>query len=107
MPMTLLGGIFVTAWNPRGAGILLTSLIFISAIISWQGSVVGGVSPPDKSKVQGKYWLILVGRMVYGFSAEVNEVAQNALIHNWFEGKILSFASGLAQIFNNLGEASS
>ena len=49
----------------------------------------------------------MLGRMVFGFSAEVNEVAQNALINNWFDGKILSIASGLAQVFNNLGEASS
>lgn len=107
MPMTLLGGIVITAWNPRGAGVLLTLLIFISGIISWQGCIIGGESQPDKTKAQGKYWLILLGRMVYGFSAEVNEVTQNALIHNWFDGKILSIASGLAQVFNNLGEASS
>ena len=107
MPMTLLGGIIVTAWNPRGAGILLTFLIFLSALISWQGCFDDGVSPPDKNKKQGRYWMILFGRMVYGFSAEVNEVTQNALINNWFDGKILSLASGLAQVFNNLGEASS
>lgn len=45
--------------------------------------------------------------MMYGFAAEVNEVAQNTLINNWFDSKILSVAAGLAQLMNNIGQGCS
>jgi MFS family permease len=96
LPMTLLGGVVINAWSPRTSGLILTAMIFFSSIISWLGCIAGGETKPQKGKLQGQYWLIMFGRMVYGFAAEVNEVAQNTLINKWFDGKILSIASGLA-----------
>ena len=107
MPMTLFGGMVIASWGPRSAGLILTFLIFLSSIISWKGSLEITSTEHDPSKPQGTYIYITLGRILYGFSAEVNEVAQNSLINYWFDGKILSIAAGLAQLLNNLGQASS
>lgn len=105
LPMTLVGGLIVTRWSPRSAGAALTFLICLSSYVTWYGSM--RVSDRSEEDPQGRYTYILIGRMIYGFSAEVNEVAQNSLINNWFDGKILSIAAGLAQLMNNIGQGCS
>lgn len=41
------------------------------------------------------YWLMLVGRFVFGLGGECMSVSQSAIISQWFKGKELGFALGL------------
>lgn len=49
------------------------------------------------------YWLLIVGRVVYGLGGECLCVAQNVVISNWFRDKNLALALGLNISVSRLG----
>jgi MFS family permease len=50
------------------------------------------------------FWLMLVGRFIFGVGAETSYVAQNTICCTWFkEGKFLSFAMGITVSAGRLG----
>jgi MFS family permease len=50
-----------------------------------------------------KYWLMLVGRVVFGLGGESMSVAQSAIVSMWFKGKELAFALGINLSVSRLG----
>lgn len=53
--------------------------------------------------LQNKFWLMLVGRAIFGLGGECMSVAQSAIVSRWFKGKELSFAFGLNLSVARLG----
>lgn len=50
-----------------------------------------------------KFWMLLLGRIIFGLGGESMCVAQSALIADWFKGKELAFSYGLNISFARLG----
>lgn len=94
-PMAVLGGFFVASFTATRVCLICSFGVFLSSIITFWG-----INSKD-------YLMILGGRLLYGLTAEPNQVAQMTLISEIFTGKFLSLATGLNQAVNNLGYASS
>lgn len=52
---------------------------------------------------QNKFWLMLVGRVIFGLGGESMSVAQSTIVSNWFKGKELALALGLNISISRLG----
>ena len=52
---------------------------------------------------QHKYWLMLVGRVIFGLGGESMSVAQSAIVSHWFKGKELALALGVNLSVSRLG----
>lgn len=69
-----------------GAGfcvIVFNSLIFLGAVISFMGIRTHN------------FWLMIIGRGVFGLGAEAIIISQSTMAEKWFAGKFLSLAIGL------------
>lgn len=49
------------------------------------------------------FWLMLVGRFIFGIGSENIQIAQNYYAVLWFEGKELNMAFGVQNSFSNIG----
>lgn len=81
--LPLFGGVFLDVIGIRIGLLLFTTILTIGQFIYG----IGGIT--------NTYWLMLVGRVVFGLGGECMSVAQSAIISQWFKGKELGFALGL------------
>ena len=51
----------------------------------------------------GSYWIMLIGRVIFGLGGENIIVVQFIMINRWFRTNYLSAANGFCCIFNSLG----
>lgn len=93
--MAFLGGFIVNWMTPFAAAMATTYIIFLAAAIISLGVYLE------------KYWVLVAGRFLYGVAGEPCMIAQHTLAAYWFNGKFLSFSTGLIQTINNLGFMSS
>ena len=75
--MVLIGGIIIDRIGTRKATIVF-------AIICLAGAVI--------TALYGSFWMMVIGRFVFGLGAESLIVAASAAIAKWFKGKELSLA---------------
>lgn len=69
------------------------SLVFSGLIVT--GAVLVAAAP--------MFWLMVVGRTIFGVGAESLIISQSAILAKWFRGKELAFAFGLSLTFMRLG----
>jgi len=50
-----------------------------------------------------KFWLALLGRLIFGFGGESLSVAQSTLLAGWFRGKEVAFAMGINLSISRIG----
>jgi len=81
--LPLAGGIFLDIIGIRVGLLMFTIILTIGQGIFMMGGILD------------VYWLMLVGRFVFGLGGECMSVSQSAIISQWFKGKELSFALGL------------
>ena len=85
-------GSLLLTYTGLGIGIFFTaSCVFIGMFLVYLGVVLKA------------YWLVLVGRGVFGIGGEVLMFSQTALAEKWFSGKILSLAIGWSNVMTILG----
>jgi len=63
------------------------------------GSVVFCIGPYFKN-----FWIMIVGRFIFGLGAESSYVAQDTITAMWFQGKELAMAMGVVGSAGRLGE---
>ena len=81
--MPLFGGIFIDLLGVRTGNLVFSFGLIIGQVIC----ALGGYYK--------YYWMIIVGRAMYGIGAESLYIAQNAIVSLWFQNKELAFALGL------------
>lgn len=86
--MVLIGGMIIDRIGTKKA-----TLIF--AVLCLIGSVVTVIS--------GNFWMMLIGRLIFGLGAESLIVAVTTAIARWFRGKELSFAFGINLLIARAG----
>jgi MFS family permease len=90
--LTIIGGFLID----RIFGIRFGTILFLSIQTVGQFIFAVGVTINE-------FWLMLVGRFVFGIGAEVLTVAVNKYSVRWFFGKELSTAFGIQLCFNRIG----
>ncbi|XP_012693884.2 major facilitator superfamily domain-containing protein 1 [Clupea harengus] len=80
----------------RVFGIRLGTIIFATFVLVGQIIFAGGA-------LAGRFWLMEVGRFVFGIGGESLAVAQNTYAVNWFKGKELNLVFGLQLSMARLG----
>ncbi|MFQ5817246.1 MAG: MFS transporter [Terriglobia bacterium] len=86
--MVFIGGFLVDRFGTRPMSLVFSGLIVLGATLVAAAPV---------------FWLMLVGRTIFGIGAESLIVCQSAILAKWFKGKELAFAFGLALTFMRLG----
>ena len=86
--MVLVGGLLIDRIGPRRAS-------FIFSILCMTGAVITALT--------AEFYLMVIGRLVFGLGAESLIVAITTIIARWFKGKELSFAFGLNLTIARLG----
>jgi len=85
------GGVFVDLWGTN-----TTMVVFLTLICIGQAVFAVGVTLK-------KFWLALVGRLIFGFGGESLSVAQSTLLAGWFRGKEIAFAMGINLSISRVG----
>lgn len=85
-----LGGYIISRFGVKISSLFFNLLIFISSVIIFMGIHYQ------------LFWMIIIGRGVYGLGAENIIVSQSAIAEKWFTGRFLSFANGLNSFFNQI-----
>ncbi|MFQ5926155.1 MAG: MFS transporter [Terriglobia bacterium] len=86
--MVFIGGFLIDRFGTRKMSLVFSGLIVLGA------SLVAAAP---------LFWLMLVGRTIFGIGAESLIICQSAILAKWFKGKELAFAFGLALTFMRLG----
>lgn len=86
--MVLIGGILIDKIGTRRS-------VFIFAVLVMIGSMV--------TVLKGNFYIMIIGRFIYGLGAESMIVAITTIVARWFKGKELSFAFGLNLTVARLG----
>eukprot|EP00761_Pharyngomonas_kirbyi_P008431 gb/GECH01008442.1/.p1 GENE.gb/GECH01008442.1/~~gb/GECH01008442.1/.p1 ORF type:complete len:486 (+),score=59.88 gb/GECH01008442.1/:1-1458(+) len=92
--MVFFGGLFID----RIFGVRLGGLIF--AVITCVGQVVFSFGSSIHS-----FWVMVLGRFVFGLGGESIAVAQNVYAAKWFKGKELSLAFGITLSISRIGSS--
>ncbi len=90
--LTIVGGFLID----RVFGIRFGTILFLLILTTGQFIFAVGAT-------MNEFWLMLVGRFVFGIGAEVLAVAENKYSVRWFFGKELSTAFGIQLCFNRIG----
>lgn len=83
-----LGGYILSRFGVRVGSFIFNLLIFLSSVIIFMGVRYD------------MFWMIILGRGVYGLGAESIIITQSTIAEKWFTGRFLSFAIGLNSFFN-------
>jgi len=86
--MVLIGGLLIDRIGPRRASFLFSVLCMIGAIVT---------------ALTAEFYIMVIGRLIFGLGAESLIVAITTIIARWFKGKELSFAFGLNLTIARLG----
>ncbi|XP_063061737.1 major facilitator superfamily domain-containing protein 1 [Engraulis encrasicolus] len=90
--LCFLGGFLLDrVFGIRLGTIIFGSFVFVGQIIFASGALAG------------RFWLMEVGRFVFGIGGESLAVAQNTYAVNWFKGKELNLVFGLQLSMARLG----
>ena len=81
--LAILGGILILKVGLKWSAIIFPALILISHMV-----IAAGI-------YFEKYWMILVGRMIFGIGGENTIIVQAAIAEYWFSGSSLSFVMGI------------
>ena len=90
--MVFIGGFLIDRFGTRKMSLIFSALIVLGAAIVAAAPV---------------FWLMLLGRTVFGVGSESLIVAQQTILAKWFKGKELALAFGLSLTFSRLGTLSS
>lgn len=108
--ITLVGGILMDRYGVRRTVTIFLFLCIVGALVMaigaseafrftalshFMGRMVPGISGP--------LLMMLLGRLLFGFGAEVLIVAQNKVTARWFAGRELAFAFGINLVVCRLG----
>lgn len=91
MILPLLGGILLDSIGVRMGLIFFCAVLTVGQFIF----MLGGYAT--------SYNEMIAGRVVFGFGGESMQVAQSAIISQWFKGKEMAFALGLNLSIARLG----
>jgi MFS family permease len=92
--MVFIGGVLIDQYlGVRVGAVLFSGLVCAGQVLFW----FAGASQ--------KFWLAIVGRVVFGLGGESLGVAQSAYTAKFFRGKELAFAFGIALSFARIGSA--
>ena len=86
--MVFLGGFLIDRYGTRKMSLIFSALIVL-------GATLVAAAPA--------FWLMLLGRTVFGIGSESLIVAQQTIMAKWFKGKELALAFGLSLTFSRLG----
>ena len=86
--MVFIGGFLIDRLGTRKMSLVFSALIVL-------GATIVAAAPT--------FWLMLVGRVIFGIGAESLIVCQSAISAKWFKGRELAFAFGLGLTFMRLG----
>lgn len=78
--MVLIGGLLVDRFGARQATAGFTAVCLVGALLS---------------AVSGTFWIMALGRLIFGLGGESMIVAVTAVLGHWFRGRQLGFAFGL------------
>jgi MFS family permease len=78
--MVLIGGVLVDRFGARQATAGFTAVCLVGALLS---------------AVSGTFWIMALGRLIFGLGGESMIVAVTAVLGHWFRGRQLGFAFGL------------
>ena len=90
--MVFIGGFLIDRFGTRKMSLIFSALIVLGAAIVAAAPV---------------FWLMLLGRTVFGIGSESLIVAQQSILAKWFKGKELALAFGLSLTFSRLGTLAS
>jgi nitrate/nitrite transporter NarK len=88
--LTFFGGIFLDKWGTRLGGAIFAVLCLIGALLTSIGA-------------EGNFWIMFLGRFIFGLGAETLIVAQNKIIAKWFRRRELSLAFAINLSICRLG----
>eukprot|EP00741_Cyanophora_paradoxa_P002227 tig00000571_g2159.t1 len=66
--------------------------------------VLAGVATVASGPFFDAYWVMLLGRVIYGLGAEALNVTMDVIYAKWFSGKGMAFASGVGVFACRLGD---
>jgi MFS family permease len=78
--MVLIGGVLVDRFGTRQATTAFTAICLVGALLS---------------AVSGTFWIMALGRLIFGLGGESMIVAVTAVLGHWFRGRQLGFAFGV------------
>jgi MFS family permease len=78
--MVLIGGVLVDRFGARQATAGFTAVCLVGAVLS---------------AVSGTFWVMALGRLIFGLGGESMIVAVTAVLGHWFRGRQLGFAFGV------------
>lgn len=81
--MCFFGGLLID----KVLGIRLGAIVFLAILVVGQFTFAFGA-------LSGQFWLMQVGRFIYGLGGESLSVAQNTYVVNWFKGRELNTVFG-------------
>eukprot|EP00760_Papus_ankaliazontas_P035593 PhM_4_TR7923/c2_g1_i1/m.41315 len=95
MVLALFGGVLIDrVFGIRRATLLFTALIFAGSALFWFGVI--GTS----------YWIMVIGRILFGLGGESLSVAQSAYTSRWFaKSPALAISFGICLSFSRVGSA--
>lgn len=83
MVLPFFGGLMLDSIGYEVGLIVFTTVLTIGQLVCWIGCM------------STKYWVLLMGRVIFGLGGESMSVAQSAFVSIWFKGKELAFAFGV------------
>lgn len=92
--MCFFGGLLID----KVLGIRLGAIIFLILLLIGQYTLAFGA-------LTGQFWLMQLGRFIYGLGGESLSVAQNTYVVAWFQGRELNVVFGLQVAVSRAGSA--
>jgi MFS family permease len=90
----LIGGLLLDRFGIRKMGLVFAGLALVGVLLTVIGSFTA-------------FWMMLLGRLVYGIGAESASIAMMKILAKWFKGKEFGFAFGLYITIVRLGNVAS
>ena len=89
--MVFVGGLLIDRYGNRKSAVALTLLVLVGQLIMTVAVTLRW------------YWLLLVGRFVFGIGGESLNVCQSTIVSRWFAGHELAMAFGFSLTVSRIG----